>query len=365
MQANLAPGIPRSPTCAHDMVCLRRRAPCVTAFAPLVASALAVGCHHRSPRVYVTNEDDGTVTAIDAASFEVVGTVSVGQRPRGVRVSGDGKWLYVALSGSPKAAPGIDESTLPRPNRMADGIGVIDLEDLTLTRRIASGPDPENFDLVDDHTLVVSNEETAEASIVDLDRHQLRARIDTGKEPEGVATAPDHTVWVTSETDNRVSVIDPKEPAIVATIATGARPRAVAFTPDGATALITNENDASITLADARARQPIARIELPRDPAAPSPPRPMGIAIARDGKRAFVTTGRAGAVVVIDIAARKVATVIPAVGKRPWGIAIAPSGLVFTANGPSNDVSVIDPATATVIRRIPSGGSPWGVAIAP
>jgi YVTN family beta-propeller protein len=56
---------------------------------------------------------------------------------------------------------------------------------------------------------------------------------------------------------------------------------------------------------------------------------------------------------------------IAGVGKRPWGIAIAPGGQVFTANGPSNDVRVIDPATLQVVRRIHAGGSPWGVAIAP
>lgn len=238
-------------------------------------------------------------------------------------------------------------------------------EDLTLVRTIASGQDPESFDLVDDHTLIVSNEETAEASIVDLDRRKVRGQVETGREPEGVATAPDRSVWVTSETDNQVTVIDPREARVVATIAAGARPRAIGFTPDGAKAFITCENDALITIVDAKARRPLGRILLPRDPSAPSPPRPMGIAMSRDGRRAYVTTGRAGAVAVIDARVGTRVASIPDVGKRPWGIAIAPSGLVFTANGPSNDVSVIDPAISQVILRIHAGGAPWGIAIAP
>jgi YVTN family beta-propeller protein len=60
-----------------------------------------------------------------------------------------------------------------------------------------------------------------------------------------------------------------------------------------------------------------------------------------------------------------VSSTLPDVGARPWGIAVAPCGLVFTANGPSNDVSVIDPATDRVVQRIPAGASPWGIAIAP
>jgi YVTN family beta-propeller protein len=336
-------------------------------------TGLALAACHRStgPRVFVSNEDDGTVTVIDARTFGVVETIQVGQRPRGVRVSTDQKWLYVALSGSTKRGPGVEEGQLP-PNRAADGIGVVDLADLTLTRTLPSGQDPESFDLVGDHLLVVSNEETAEASIVDLDRHKLRGRVDTGREPEGVATAPDGSVWVTSERDNLVSVIDPVEARVVATIPVGARPRAIAFTPDGAEALVTGENDASITRIDIQARRPIGRIELPRLPTAPSPPRPMGIAVARDGTRAFITTGRAGAVAVLDLRALRAdpgasaqVAMIPDVGKRPWGVAVAPSGLVFTANGPGNDVSVIDPEAARVVHRIHAGGSPWGIAIAP
>jgi YVTN family beta-propeller protein len=36
---------------------------------------------------------------------------------------------------------------------------------------------------------------------------------------------------------------------------------------------------------------------------------------------------------------------------------------VYTANGPSNDVSVIDTATQAVRSRIPVGDGPWGVAL--
>jgi YVTN family beta-propeller protein len=37
---------------------------------------------------------------------------------------------------------------------------------------------------------------------------------------------------------------------------------------------------------------------------------------------------------------------------------------LYTANGPSNDVSVVDAATMTVTARIPVGARPWGVAYA-
>src|SRR5205085_3454958 len=139
---------------------------------------LALGaCHSPDTRVFVSNEDDGTIAVLDLRSASVIATIPVGQRPRGLRIAPDGKTLYVALSGSPKAGPGVDESTLPPPDRSADGIGVVDLDTLELVRVLESGPDPESFDLVaDGRRLVVSNEDTAQASIVDIDSGPVLAQ---------------------------------------------------------------------------------------------------------------------------------------------------------------------------------------------
>src|SRR3712207_2269736 len=76
------------------------------------------------PRVYVTNEMSGDLSVIDVATARELARVPLGKRPRGIRASPDERYLYVALSGSPIAPPGVDESTLPKPDRTADGIGV-------------------------------------------------------------------------------------------------------------------------------------------------------------------------------------------------------------------------------------------------
>jgi YVTN family beta-propeller protein len=78
-----------------------------------------------------------------------------------------------------------------------------------------------------------------------------------------------------------------------------------------------------------------------------------------------VTTGRAGTVCVVDVEAGRVDKVIP-VGKRPWGIGMAPDGTtLYVANGPSDDVSVIDLDAGKEVGRVKVGGGPWGVAIVP
>ena len=50
---------------------------------------------------------------------------------------------------------------------------------------------------------------------------------------------------------------------------------------------------------------------------------------------------------------------------RPWGIGVSPDGRkIYTANGPSGDVSIVDLASGTVEKRVKVGGSPWGIAVA-
>src|SRR5437016_13324144 len=79
-----------------------------------ILSFSACGPSKPSYRVYVTNEASGDLTIIDPVKIEALATVPLGKRARGIHPSSDGKLLYVALSGSPLAPPGTDESTLDR-----------------------------------------------------------------------------------------------------------------------------------------------------------------------------------------------------------------------------------------------------------
>src|ERR1700683_2447625 len=113
-----------------------------------------------APRIYVTNEVGGDLTVIDSGNYNVLATVPLGKRPRGIHASPDHKTIYVALSGSPLAGPHVDESTLPPPDHSFDGIGVIDVQTLKLVKILKSGNDPENFDVSKDgKQIYVSNED--------------------------------------------------------------------------------------------------------------------------------------------------------------------------------------------------------------
>jgi YVTN family beta-propeller protein len=291
-----------------------------------------------------------------------------------VKLSHDGKLLYVALSGSPRAAPGADESKLPPPDRAADGVGVLDLATRKLVRTYASGQDPESFDLSrDGKTLYVSNEESAEMTVLQLgagtsggkDETRIAHKVAIGAEPEGVTVRPDgKAVYVTSEQENAVFAVDARTFKVLARIPTGPRPRSVVFTRDAATAFVTSENGAQLTVVDVAKNQPAGTIKIEPKAKTVLGPRPMGAVLSPDGKELYVSNGRGESVAVIDVAKRQVVRLYDGVGARPWGIGVSADGRwIYTANGPSNDLSVIDAATGKVEKRVKVGGLPWGLVV--
>jgi YVTN family beta-propeller protein len=317
---------------------------------------------HSTTRVYVSNEDGGSISVIDGQTEAVVATIPVGKRPRGMRLSPDGRFLYVALSGSPKGGPGVDESKLPPPDRTADGIGVIDLGSQKLVRVLASGADPESFDVTPDgKTLYVSNEDTAQASVVDLASGTVRKTIDVGKEPEGVAVRPDgKVVYVTSESSSEVDVIDVARDELLTRIPTQARPRAVVFARDGKHAYVTTEAGATVHVVDAASHKVLSDIAVPQKGA-----RPMGIVLSPDETRAYVTNGRGGSISVLAVGPATVERAIEGVAPRPWGIGVTRDGkTLYVAGGSSNELVVIDATTGLTRKKIAVGAGPWGVIVA-
>lgn len=314
-------------------------------------------------RAYVSNEDEHTVTVIDTDRNEAVATIQVGKRPRGLQVSHDGSLLYVALSGLPKCPPSVPDEECEKLERdlKADGVAAVDTKTLKVTKVYQAGSDPEQFDITPDGRIVVANEDAATATVLDLKSGNTIARVAVGKEPEGVRVAPGgQWVLVTNESDNSISIIDARSLKVVKSVVVGKRPRDIAFMPDGKTAYVTGEFDSSLYRIRVPEGEPVERVmQLDKDA------RPMSVRLDAQRKRAYVSTGRGGKVAVIDISASTPKLVQEvAVGTRPWGIALSADGSkLYTANGPSNDVSVVDTATLKVVRKIPVGKSPWGVAL--
>jgi mxaJ protein len=314
-------------------------------------------------RVYVTNEDAGTISIISTATQKVIGEVQVGTRPRGIEVSRDGKLVYAALSGSPKCPPAMadDECAKLGADKTKDGIAVIDAARGAVLRVLPAGSDPEEFDVdAASGRLFVSNEDAGELSIVDLETGEVLRTVDVGGEPEGVRLRPDRaTVYVTSESDHAVTVVDAQSGAVLDSIDVGWRPRDAIFAADGSRAYVSSEHGSSVAVVDVATSKVLETIALPAGSL------PMGLALSPQGERLYVANGRARTVSVIDLATSSVVAQVR-VGARPWGIGLTSDGkFLYTANGSSNDVSVIDTASLNVIATVRVGAAPWGIAVGP
>ena len=319
----------------------------------------------RGGHAYVSNEDGNSVSVIDTQSAQVIATIDVGKRPRGMKIDRAGARLFVAVSGLPKCPPTVPDEECAKRKRdlSADGIAIIDTKSHRVVRVLAAGSDPEQFDLsVDETRMFVANEDVGRTSVVDIASGKVIASIPVGIEPEGVAVAPNgRWVLVTSESDHAVSVIDARTLKVVRSVPVGQRPRDIAFTPDSSVAYVSGEFDASLYRVGLQSDEPASRLLQLRKDA-----RPMAIVLDVPRQRLYMSTGRGGTIAVIDIARipRLVAEV--PVGTRPWGIALSADGTrLYTANGPSDDVSIVDTVALRTLRKIPVGRSPWGVVLGP
>jgi YVTN family beta-propeller protein len=78
-----------------------------------------------------------------------------------------------------------------------------------------------------------------------------------------------------------------------------------------------------------------------------------------------VALGPANRVAVVDPKTYEVQKYI-LVGQRVWNMGFSPDQkLLMTANGVSNDITIIDVADQKPIKSVPVGRSPWGVVVSP
>ncbi len=338
----------------------------VKGFALAAALALAA-CEKPAPeataasiRIYAANELSGDLSIIDGATNAVIATTPLGKRPRGMRLSEDGDSLYVTLSGTPFAGPGVDASTLPPPDKGADGIGVVDLAQGRLTTILRGVSDPDQIEVGPSGKLYVASGDTDAVVVMDPATGAILASIPVA-EPEGLKASPDcRFIYVASERENAIAVIDTASDRVTATIPVGMRPRNVAFSPDGRFAYAPAEEDASISMIDTATAKVIRRATVPG-----TGTRPMGIVLSPDGRRLYVTTGRGATVVALDATSLQSLGSVT-VGQRPWGVTLSPDGRrLYAANGPSDDVSVVDTEKMEVLATVKVGTRPWGIAVAP
>jgi PQQ-dependent catabolism-associated beta-propeller protein len=298
------------------------------------------------PFAYVSSEKDNNIAVINLRDMKVQTSFAACKRPRHLQLTAT-QQLMVACSND-------------------QAVSVFDLKSQKAVNRIPLGEDPEMFDLSPDgKTLFVSDEEEAELSIVDIASKSKKIAIKVGKEPEGVKVSPDgKTVYVTSEVASMVHVIDVASQKITKNIPVGKRPRRFAISPDGKELWVTNELSASVSIISTQDYKVLDTINFELKGARSTDITPVGIVMTKNGKRVYVSLGRANHVAFVDTASRKVTHNVLA-GKRAWGLALnKDESQLLVVNGLSDDLTVVDTNTAKAIITLPVGRVPHSVVIA-
>jgi len=218
----------------------------------------------------------------------------------------------------------------------------------------------------------VTNAFAPSVSVVDTATQQVTATVafPAGSVPFAVAVTPDlKKVYVTSMDagstcgpSNAVFVIDAAANTLGASpIAVGCEPTGLAIAPDGKHAYVASQFDSTVTVIDTAADAAVATITLPRGSTL------ANIAISPDGQRAFVTAVGSNAVFVIDTSSNTVVGTPIVVGMSPVGIAVSPDGsrIYVTNDDLAGTVSVIDTASSTVVSTLAAGNYPAAVAFTP
>ena len=147
---------------------------------------------------------------------------------------------------------------------------------------------------------------------------------------------------------------------MLGSIPVGWRPRDSIFSADGSRAYVSSEHGGSVAVVDVAASEVLETIALP----AGSLPMGLALVAGRASASTSRTAGRGRSRSSICATSSVVADV--RVGARPWGIGLTSDGkFLYTANGSSNDVSVIDTASLNVVATIRVGATPWGIAVGP
>lgn len=160
-----------------------------------------------------------------------------------------------------------------------------------------------------------------------------------------------------------VHVIDVASQEIEKNIVVGNRPRRMTLIPHLDELWVTNEVGGSISIIDVNEYSVKGKITFTPKGFRPESITPVGMAVTKDGSRAFVTLGTANHVAVVDTRSHDIVDYI-LVGKRAWGIALSrDEKTLYVTNGKSDDLAVIDVPRLKVVKSIPAGRVPHDVVV--
>ncbi len=294
------------------------------------------GIEIRKILLYVTNSGSDCVSVIDRQRDMVVATIAVGQEPMGIVTSADGTKVYVANAGS-------------------NSISVIDTAAGRVTNTISNfGYSPVELALSEDgRWLYATNPKSDNVSVIDTGSNTVVRRVSVGRRPAGIAADADRRkVYVANNGSNSVSIVDTDSYTVGASVTVGLSPSGVAIHEDKLYVANWGSNNISV-------------IRIPGYSVTKTIPvaqRPLWLQSGLSG-RIYVSNADNNEIFFL-YASMGMVTNSVSVGDSPSHMAVDTlRRKLYVVNGLSEDVSVIDLATRKVKTVVEVGTKPYGIAL--
>ena len=331
------------------------RAAFATSTALAAATGLLTGLFSpaaHANNVIVLNSGEATLSLIDEATHQVVGTVPTGKEPHHLMATPDNSSLIVANSVSnnlmlvdPKSGKvqrwveniedpyqigfSPDKKWVVTTGLRLDRLDIYhyDGHDMTLAKRLPLAVMPSHMAFSSDSkTVFVTLQVSGELAAVDLATQQVKWKMKVGKVPAGLWMTPgDKYLLVGMTGADYVAVLDWRNQKIVKTIQTGNGAHNFRSLADGKHVAVSNRVASTISIIDEDTLTNVGDITGLM-------PGPDDMELSADKRYLWVTFRFAKHVGIIDLTTRKLIQTI-AVGRSPHGIYFYDRAPVTAPNG--------------------------------
>jgi YVTN family beta-propeller protein len=304
------------------------------------ANQLAPSVRDIPERVYVPNSMSNTVDVIDPNTLAIIDHFPVKALPQHVVPSYDMQTLYVNNNNGNTLTP-ID----PRTGKPGTDIPI---------------DDPYNLYFSPDGTkAIVMAERNNEVDFYDPKSWTLIKKLPIPHDGVNHAEfSPDGNTMVAScEFSGFLVRIDLNTMTINGELNIGGKPVDLKLSPDGSVMFNANETRNGVSVVDWQNMKDLGFI--------PTAKGAHGLYPSRDGKQLYVSNRGAGSVSVIDFASRKVLGEWHTGGSPDMGGVTTDGKQLWLSGRYNSEVYVIDTTTGQLIKKIPVGQGPHGLAYFP
>lgn len=168
-----------------------------------------------------------------------------------------------------------------------------------------------------------------------------------GQQPTAVVASPDSSKVYVANSDG-VSVISTATRTATQVFSVGFQPAGIALSPNGQTLYLTDEGAGTVSVLNAATGAVTGTVNLGGEP--------VGVAFAPNGETAYVANVEDSTVTVIDVATGLAVDVIN-VTNYPTSVVVSPDGKIVYAGSVPYGLAVINAATDTVSKKLPSVNS--------